>query len=501
MFLSQNELECFNSCETVVYDQSITRRFLEPVWKIIALMVPEDVAPNLISLAGLLCLIQAWYLCYTNGESFPFETTLIAIVLITLFFVLDAIDSIHAQRIGNANGLTEFFDHLCSSVGTVFLVLTLCRCYSVTNMESVWHYVQVGQLLVLNKHLSSLKKEYISYRLFSGPGEAIILVNCLLALRALVGETIMDTWFQSGLNLMEKMTPPYVMESTIADDFFHEPSIKLSRTLFFWMLAWTVLMTLTLKKSYRLTKFSLLLCYMYLIIPSGLTLFSFEISLADVVSRGLVTAMLGSDLVVARMANRQIHPWVVIVSMVALVSNLVSFVLVPFYYATVLFEVISYTTLPLLTRYINVYQDGVFDMPHIGHMKAFRNAAKMGTRLFVGVANDADATIYKRRPVMSASERYEVVGACKYVFKVIENAPCVKGDLNEEFIRKHNIHIVCCGEEYNDPNDEWYAVPRKLGMIRTLPRHSGMSTSELIKRIQNRDSEELTRKAPALMST
>jgi len=37
-----------------------------------------------------------------------------------------------------------------------------------------------------------------------------------------------------------------------------------------------------------------------------------------------------------------------------------------------------------------------------------------------------------------------------------------------------------------------------MGITRILPRFDGMSTSELIKRIQARDHEELNRKSPAL---
>lgn len=499
MLLTPLQLEAFANHENEVFDKSITNRLLNPIWETLGYLIPEDVAPNLISLASSLCLLQAWYLCYTNGDNFPFETTVVAIILITIFYILDAIDSIHARRIGNDSSLTEFFDHMCSSIGTIFLVLTLCTCYSITNLESVWHYVQIGQLLILNKHLSGFKKEYVSYRLFNGPGEAILLVNFALLVRAILGETIMDTWFQTSLDFMESITPPSLLEK-MGPNAFENPSLKLSRTLFFWAFVWTVTMTFTLKKNHRVTQMNLLLSLVYLLIPSGLIFFSFDLTLPDVVSRGLVTCVVSSDLLVARFSNRETHFWVVIISMASLVSNLSSFVLVPMYYATILFEITRFTKLPLLSRVINVYQDGIFDMVHLGHMKAFENAAKQGTRLFVGVSNDADATPYKRKPVMSENERYSVVAACKYVYKVIKDAPTHKGSLTAEFIKKHRIHVVCCGEEYaKDPNDLYYKVPREMGITKVLPRHAGMSTSELIKRIQERDASELKRASAALM--
>ena len=101
---------------------------------------------------------------------------------------------------------------------------------------------------------------------------------------------------------------------------------------------------------------------------------------------------------------------------------------------------------------------------------------------------------------MTAAERYEAVGACKHVYRVIEDAPCTKGGLDAAFLKKHRIHIVCHGAEYDSPDDPWYAAPRAMGMCRILPRFEGMSTSELIARIQSRDSEELNRKTAALPS-
>mmetsp|Transcript_17469 Transcript_17469/g.28234 ORF Transcript_17469/g.28234 Transcript_17469/m.28234 type:complete len:498 (-) Transcript_17469:1105-2598(-) len=496
MLLTEIEKENFASYETVVYDKSFTRRIMEPFWGFVARFIPDDVAPNMISLAALLCLIQAWYLCFTQGEEYPKVTTGMAIFLIFMFWTLDAVDSKHATRIGNDSSLTEFFDHMCSSVGTIFLTLTLCQCYQITSVDCIFHYIQVGQLLILNKHLSGLNKEYISYRLLSGPGEGITIFLFMLTVRGVVGLSVIDDTLQHVLQLMEAAVPSALLDTR--PDLFDNPSLKLSRTLFFWTFAWTLIRTFGFGKEHSVTRWSLILCYIYLLIPSGLFIFQFQLTLADAVAHGLVTAMISSDLVVARMAQRELHPWVVIINMGALVSSFFCFVLVPFYYATVLFEVSTYTKLPLLTRVTNVYFDGIFDMPHIGHMNAFKNAAKFGTRLFVGVASDEAATPYKRKPIMTANERYEVVGACKYVYKVIENAPCTKGGLNEEFIQKHRIHVVAHGMEYEKEDDEWYAIPRKMGITRTLPRHAGMSTSELIRRIEARKSDENARKTPAL---
>jgi len=107
----------------------------------------------------------------------------------------------------------------------------------------------------------------------------------------------------------------------------------------------------------------------------------------------------------------------------------------------------------------------------------------------VGVCGDADCAKYKRPPVMTHDERIQEVGNCKSVTKTIPNAPTF--GLTIEFLRKHRIHVVCFGQEYidryPDPKDDpYYWVPRQMGIARGMPRTQELSTTDLIKRIENR---------------
>jgi len=93
---------------------------------------------------------------------------------------------------------------------------------------------------------------------------------------------------------------------------------------------------------------------------------------------------------------------------------------------------------------------------------------------------------------MTEEERYSTVGACKFVHKVIRNAPMYS---TKKFINDNQIHIYAIGEEYeHDENDLYYAAPRKLGMIRVTKRSPGVSTSDLIRRITSRKDELRKRK-------
>jgi len=112
-----------------------------------------------------------------------------------------------------------------------------------------------------------------------------------------------------------------------------------------------------------------------------------------------------SDMVVARMAHRELHSWVLIMSMASVFNHFITMTMVTLYYFTVFADICHYMNLPLMSVCRNVYCDGVYDLCHIGHKNAFKNALKMGNRLFVGVCNDEECSVYKRPPIMTHDER------------------------------------------------------------------------------------------------
>ena len=177
-----------------------------------------------------------------------------------------------------------------------------------------------------------------------------------------------------------------------------------------------------------------------------------------------------------------------LMSICAILPHPVALCCVLTYYIAIFADLCSYLNMPLLTTCRNVYCDGIYDLCHIGHKTCFKNALRHGNRLFVGVVGDKDASSYKRPPVMTHDERCLEVEACKSVTKVIRNAPCF--GLTQEFLDEHQIHIVAYGMEYlerhPDPKDDiYYGYVRKEGVARPIPRFDGLSTSDLITRIQS----------------
>lgn len=134
-----------------------------------------------------------------------------------------------------------------------------------------------------------------------------------------------------------------------------------------------------------------------------------------------------------------------------------------------------------------VYVDIVGDLFHAGHIAFLEKAKQFGNYLIVGVLGDDVVEEYKRRPVLSLEDRVKVISACKYVDEVIQAPPL---RLTEEMVEKHGIQYVVHGDDFNqDLLEDQYGVALRLGLFRTVPYTSGISTTQIIQSIVTRHQQ------------
>lgn len=135
-----------------------------------------------------------------------------------------------------------------------------------------------------------------------------------------------------------------------------------------------------------------------------------------------------------------------------------------------------------------VYVDGVFDLTHNGHFKLYKQASKLGDKLYVGVLSDEECENYKRRPILTAEERRDNILNSQYVDKVILNVPNV---VTKEFIKEHNIDIVAHAHkvEEDDYYDYQYKDAKDMGIFRRLEYTESVSTTDIINRVLERFSK------------
>lgn len=520
LFLTPSEKAAFSRWNEVVRDKSLVSKAGSDFFQWLASRLPSTVSPNLVTLTGLVMLTQAWYVTHAYGENHPVQCTWLAVVNILLFFLTNSITGYHADNTRQQTPLSDLFKYACDSISTVFLALLLAYCFG-ANIETKWHAVQACQLVLFLKHLSAFKRHAgLRYRLIAGPGEVLVMCVIVLALRATVGlETIQTLYAQTGKAIASNIT--VATEQVVAtaaakaksaaaatatvsagshivaltDVVFLMSGSELVRLIYYLLFTAALVNSSQLPNPHGWTRFGLLISLLMRLVPALLLQAGVEMpaTVTDVICDGLFMAVLTSDLSLAKMANRELHPWVVLMSLAAVLSYAVILTLVAVYFIGVFSDLSFYMNLPMLAVSRNVYCDGVYDLCHIGHKRAFQNALALGNRLFVGVVGDEDASHYKRPPIMTHAERCAEVEACKAVTKVIPNAPCF--GLTAEFLDKHQIHVVAFGEEYlerwPDPNDDiYYGYARKLGIARTLPRTNTLSTTDLIERIRSAKIEK-----------
>ena len=134
----------------------------------------------------------------------------------------------------------------------------------------------------------------------------------------------------------------------------------------------------------------------------------------------------------------------------------------------------------------NIYVDGIYDLFHAGHVNTLKNIKNMrdNVNLIVGLINDKEATNYKRLPVINETNRYIMIDSCKYVDKVIKDAPLI---ITKDFMDKHKIDLVV--HSYSNKNDEnnqneFFKIPIEMGKYQTIDYSHIESTTGIINRIK-----------------
>ena len=126
----------------------------------------------------------------------------------------------------------------------------------------------------------------------------------------------------------------------------------------------------------------------------------------------------------------------------------------------------------------------VGDLFHAGHVALLRAARELGDHLVVGVLSDETVAAYKRRPIMTLTERVAVIEACRYVDEVIPDAPV---RLTPDFLREHRLSLVVHGDDLDAiAAADVYGPAVETDRLHLVPRSRAISTTELIARVLSR---------------
>ena len=137
-----------------------------------------------------------------------------------------------------------------------------------------------------------------------------------------------------------------------------------------------------------------------------------------------------------------------------------------------------------------IYVEMVADLLHYGHLNYLKNIYEKlikntTNKLYLGIHNDNEIQIYKRRPVLNMNERIKILSFVPFVDKIIPNAPV---SVTQDYINLHKIDKICMPNNRTEEEIKlMYEIPYKNNMMVIFDYTTTISTSEIINRIQNRD--------------
>lgn len=114
-----------------------------------------------------------------------------------------------------------------------------------------------------------------------------------------------------------------------------------------------------------------------------------------------------------------------------------------------------------MKKYKIGYTTGVFDMFHIGHLNILRRAKEQCECLIVGVTTDALCYSRKQKyPIIPQQDRMAIVGAVKYVDKVVEQR-----DMNKlAAVESYKADAVFVGSDWKG-TDAWQKYEKEFAEI------------------------------------
>lgn len=479
IFLSRDEKDRLSKWKYSVVDNSITTKLFTPWWKFIVQYVPITVAPNILSLAGLLCILYFFNLAFRYSHLYANLISIVGAVLVFAYTTLDAIDGMHARRTGNSSPLGELFDHTCDNVSVPFAVLGMTLCLGISDMTLNWYIVQIIQLIFLLSHIEAFQKKVVTFGKYTGPGEFLNMYILILLFNGFIGFDFVNVIINYIANMFN--TTPTIMFTYVFSTVYY---LTLgSFLLYVWHMD---------NKNYN-SKMGLLISIVIRAIPAVLIYFkmmSGDMNIYTVVSHGIIMSILTGDMIVSKMSDRQLHPLIPIFVMLSVLDNFLCIACAFCYYFAILSEISFHMRIPIFGVRRVVFINGVFDLFHRAHMRLCQEAAKEGTYLIVGVLSEEDVLKYKNkkinRPAMTFEQRCDAVRNCGFVDQVIQSPLYIKGEEGDQFMRDNKIDVIMISSEYDSPQDLYYESARRQGKIKVLPRMDGISTTELKQQVIER---------------
>lgn len=195
-FLPVDALPGLKSYKYASEDHSLASKYvLGPFYRVAVNALPKFIAPNLVTLTGLLfsvfSVVRAWWY---NSQGVLAPPSAFAWYAFELFMyqTLDALDGLQARRTGASSPLGELFDHCVDAVNTSLQTYVFCSVLQYPPALFV-----VAQFACCLNFFASTWEEFHTKKLYlsacSGPVEGVLLITGLYIWTAVKGPEVWDS--------------------------------------------------------------------------------------------------------------------------------------------------------------------------------------------------------------------------------------------------------------------------------------------------------------------
>lgn len=516
--LNQVDLNNIRGWKYNVQCDDVVAHALNPFYNWIVKLVPYWVAPNMLSLMGLVCTVLAFISTMMYGNFFA------TAFFIAVYMILDDIDGKHSRRIGNSSPLGELFDHFCDCISNV--LVSHCICFIIIPFINIQTpIVWTAMLYFTYEHYKAYNhpKKLVHFKKFTGPTAILTMVIVMFTLFGIIfgndpehvafanivtqykpiGLSI--DWFQTMAAKVYEVMPINMsgLGTVMANSNSGVRNIIQNTFVTYIVLGLFVLYIISKMVIYSgSVKNGIVVALTVLINYSGMinalksdnTWFPFShnsllthniMAFVTTSSFCFALSILCADFIVAKMANRSLSYWVILAQIVTANVPLLGLPVTIGYFYYYMSTIATFMNLPVLRTNVRMFVSGYYDGFHEGHVNSLRVAREHCDQLIVGVHSDADSMKYKnKKPMNDDAVRVAAVKNCQYVDVVIPKCQQV---FDEKFMIQHGITLVGFSDEYikydASGNVTWvhesYVEPYAMGRYFVIPRTPGISSTLL----------------------
>lgn len=405
--LTDHELHTLRSWTYKVEDHSVLCRLLQPVWNFLVELFPRHVHPNLISLAGFLCVL---YLFVLSQRHEPSLSLAVAVALLsTAYTFLDALDGKQARRTHSASVVGELFDHALDNLSMVLLLLaylTLCGCALESERFLVFSTIFSFSVLFLSFHLDAYlsPSHTLVFGAFSGQNEAMA-VYALLVLYAGARERLFALAASSSslaayLPLWQEIerfvhaAAPYALNYLAALYL----AIQSVRAVKKWRNASPRVPFSEAKELHAVLSTAITYAVRLLGVYGSFSLSSLTHTAHHAhahahsltlpfLCEGFILSIPTTEMILCKMSGKPFSALIPVLAMASIVDDRLALLCTAYYYLSLFYTLTVKLSIPFLRPRRRLYCCGVFDMCHRGHMLLFQRCASLAEEVVVGVVS------------------------------------------------------------------------------------------------------------------